>query len=96
MNKEDLLKLAQSTEKARVLIDEGNSKCSSCEYIIDECICDRCSKCFNITDKCECYNTSKNMKKIILIKYFISKDEDEINIQILSMKIKLKIFILEN
>jgi len=58
---EDLFKLAKSTEKANVLINEGSQQCQSCCKIIDECNCDRCNICFEILLQCTC-------EKIIKIK----------------------------
>ena len=63
MTRDELLHLAQCTEKAQTLINEGNSECAGCQKIVDECECDRCDGCYCAPVECQCAP-----KKVILTK----------------------------
>ena len=77
MNQEELLHLARCTEKAQILINEGNSQCLQCHKIVDCCECDRCNQCYCVPMECKC-----PPQKMILTKklVFLKSNSKKINL----------------
>lgn len=67
-NKQELIKLATSTEKAKALIDEENALCSGCNKSIDDCECERCDECFETLRDCFCVEAKERRAKLLEMK----------------------------
>jgi len=71
-NKEELIKLAESTEKAKALLDEENTLCNGCNKTIDDCECERCDECFETLRDCLCIEAKERREKLQQMKQMIN------------------------
>ncbi len=83
---EDLMNLAKATEKGRVMLDIMDERCIKCGNEFKECFCIRCDLCY--ATQCDC----PILKKIIFVKTFVFVPIN-IDITLMQLKIKLKVFV---
>jgi hypothetical protein len=89
-SKKELVELAENVDKGKSLVEEEQEKCEKCNILIDNCICKRCNKCYEILDICLC------TCKICKTQKCICEKDLPTQIELYSLKIKIKLFLNNN